>query len=328
MRCRYCLPNGSPPPLPRGSILNFEEIARVIRVGAALGITRVRFTGGEPLLRRDLHRLVAMTRAIDGIETIALTTNALLLGTQLSDLVKAGMTAVSISIDSVRRDVFREMTGSDDLPKVMSAIDAAVEIEELDVELNAVAVKGTSEPEIVPLVEYAREKGVPIRFIELMPFEDVEWRPEVLLAGHEIEAIIAEAFGEGSFTETTRSRPAAPARRFKFSDSGDRGGADAGPSREREGTAVARGGGFGLIEPVSNPFCAGCDRLRLRSDGQLFNCLFGRIGYDLRAAVRAGTDETVRALLRKAVVEKGPGGMLEFQGQVENRARIMASIGG
>lgn len=318
MRCRYCLPNGAPAPLPREEILTFEEIARIVRIASDLGVNRVRFTGGEPLLRRDLHRLVAMTRAIDAINEIALTTNGLLLESQLPGLIGAGLTTVSISIDSIRPDVFRDMTGSNELPRVTRAIETASRAKDISVELNAVAVKGKSESEIVPLVEYARDLGIPIRFIELMPFEDVDWNPERLLTGREVEAIIGESLGQNSYTEVERSRPAAPARRFSLATPVATSDQPISPSKS----------GFGLIEPVSNPFCASCDRLRLRSDGALFNCLFGRTGYDLRTPLREGTDDAVRALLHQAVAEKGPGGMLEFKTQVESRARIMASIGG
>lgn len=307
MRCRYCLPHGAPPPLPREEILSFEEIARIVRVGATLGIERVRYTGGEPLLRRSLENLIAMTRDIAGVRSISLTTNGLLLRDKIDALVGSGLTHLSISLDSIHRTLFEEMTGTDGLATVLDAVDAARARKELSIELNCVAVRGRTENEIVPLVRFAREKDIPVRFIELMPFEDVEWSEELLLPGAALEEIIGAAFGAESYEEIDRARPAAPARRFRF----------------RDGRS-----GFGLIEPVTNPFCAACDRLRLRSDGRLFNCLFGREGFDLRTPARAGDDIAIAEVFRQAVAAKGPGGMLEFKEQVENRARVMASIGG
>lgn len=308
MRCRYCLPNGSPPPLPRDEILHFEEIARIVRVGARLGIARVRLTGGEPLLRRNLDQLVAMIRRVPGIGEIALTTNGLLLRPVLRDLVAAGIGHLCISVDSLEPERFRSFTGVDGLAEVRAAAEAAVAIPGLVVELNAVAIRGKSEPDLAPLVAWGRELGIPVRFIELMPFEDVNWTQDLVLGGDAILEDLAEHFGAESFEEIDRSRPAAPARRFRF----------------RDGQ-----GGFGLIQPVTNPFCASCDRLRLRSDGQLFNCLFARDGFDLRGPIRAGAgDERLSDILAACVRSKGQGGMLEFHEQVKNPARIMASIGG
>ncbi len=306
MRCRYCLPHGAPPPLPRAEILTFEEIARIARVGASLGITRIRYTGGEPLLRRGLDQLIAMTRGIEGVASVSLTTNGLLLKDRIDFLVRAGLTHLSISLDSIHREIFEEMTGVDSLQTVLDAIEAARQYDSLTIEMNCVAVRGRTENEIVPLIRFSRETNIPIRFIELMPFEDVEWNEALVLSGAEIEEIIVRDFGEESYEEIPRSRPSAPARRFRFKDAG----------------------GFGLIEPVTNLFCGACDRLRLRSDGQLFNCLFGRDGFDLRTPARAGSDEEIAAVFQKAVFAKGPGGMVEFREQVENRARVMASIGG
>lgn len=308
MRCRYCLPNGTPPPLPRDEILHFEEIARIVRVGARLGISRVRLTGGEPLLRKNLDQLVAMIRRVPGIDEIALTTNGLLLRPILDDLIAAGLGHLCVSVDSLEPGRFRSFTGVDGLAEVRAAVESAVRIPGLVVELNAVAIRGKSEPDLAPLVAWGRELGVPVRFIELMPFEDVNWTADLVLGGDAILEDLAEHFGAASFEEIERSRPAAPARRFRF----------------RDGK-----GGFGLIQPVTNPFCASCDRLRLRSDGQLFNCLFSREGFDLRRPIRSGVgDERLAGIMQACVSAKGPGGMVEFHEQVKSPARIMASIGG
>lgn len=306
MTCTYCLPHGSPPPLPRNSILTFEEIVEIAQVASELGVTRVRLTGGEPLLRKELYRLVAELSAIHGISTIALTTNGLLLEREIARLVESGLTQVSISIDSMIRDDFEGVTGMDALETVLNAVRSARAFPSLDVELNCVALRGTTEESLRSLIDFSREQSVPIRFIELMPFEGTEWDESRLLTGEEIQRMVRDIYGEGSFDEVPRSRSGAPARRFRFADRG----------------------GFGLIEPVSRPFCGACDRLRLSSDGMLYSCLFARAGYDLRTAVRAGNTGLVADLFRKATLEKGPGGMLDLSSQLDNPPRIMASIGG
>lgn len=312
MKCTYCLPNGAPPPLPREDILTFEEIARVARVGASLGVTRLRITGGEPLLRRQLDRLFTLLRPIPGVVELALTTNGLLLAPQLPRLMASGLTHLCISIDSLDRERFRAHTGCDALDTVLTAIEAARACPHLTVELNAVAIRGKSEQDIPSLVDFGRTHDMPVRFIELMPFEDIAWSPNLVISGAEIEQILAAHYGPNTWDEVSRSRPAAPARRFRF----------------RDGR-----GGFGLIEPVSNPFCASCDRMRLRSDGMLYNCLFDRHGIDLRSLMRSSSDAvagdvSLQAAFQECVAKKGPGGMVELQQQVASPARIMASIGG
>lgn len=310
MRCVYCLPNGAPPAMPKDKILSLEEFARIARIGAEMGIRRVRITGGEPLLRRDLHKLVRMIRDIEAIKTIALTTNALLLKKQLPELAAAGLDQISISLDAVTQGEFEEMTGLKSLATVKEAIESAKAYPAIDLELNAVALRGFTERTAIPLIDYASENNIPVRFIEMMPFEDVEWKEEELMPGKEIESLVTSHYGEGSYEEIERSRVAAPSRRFRFKN---------------------KPGGFGLIEPVSNPFCAACDRLRVRSDGTLYNCLFGRDGEDLRTAVRSGddvADDAIREAVLRSVASKGPGGMLDFKTQTEKPARIMASIGG
>ncbi|RMH55608.1 MAG: GTP 3',8-cyclase MoaA [Candidatus Hydrogenedentota bacterium] len=307
MRCRYCLPNGAPPPMPRDAILSYEEIATVATVSSELGIKRFRLTGGEPLLRRHLHRLVRLIHDQCAPDTIALTTNGLLLSDQLDSLVHAGLTHISFSLDTTDAEAFQRLTGLDALPRVLAALEKAVCYRSLSVEINTVALSGSTERQIVNLLELGRKHDIAVRFIELMPFEDVEWKREAVLTGERILEIIRTFYGADRVEEIERSRPAAPARRFRFKDGR---------------------GGFGLIEPVSRPFCEKCDRLRLRSDGRLFHCLFDREGIDLRQPLRDGDREAVRKRIQECVEAKGPGGMLELQKQVERPARIMASIGG
>jgi cyclic pyranopterin phosphate synthase len=349
LRCRYCLPHGIKEILSHEEILRFEEIVRILDVAAGAGFERVRFTGGEPLLRKNLAHLVELTRDLGRFKTIAVTTNGLLLEEQIDGLVMAGLTNLTVSIDALDPEAYAAMRGVDALEKVLAGIRAARRHEGLQLELNAVAIKGRTEQEIPRLIAFARETGVTIRFIELMPFEDIEWSEELLLKGEEILEIIAAQLGDDAIRELGRARKAAPSRRFEVGGDAAAGGQAVPPApgmalfggatdAESDST-VSRAAAppiarpvsplrFGLIEPVSNPFCEDCDRLRIRSDGMLFNCLFGEKGYDLRAPVRAGDEIAIRSLLEQAVREKGKGGMLEFNEQVTKRKRIMASIGG
>ncbi len=307
LRCRYCLPDGAAALVTHDEILRFEEIERIVAVGARLGLSRIRLTGGEPLLRRGCPDLVRMLRRVPGVESLALTTNGILLGSFLPELVASGLDEISISLDTVDRDRFRAITGADELPAVLDSVDAAARTAALKVELNALARRGASEPDIVPLLEFARPRGMTVRFIEMMPFEGVAWTRAMTLPGSEIREIIAGHYGGDSFEEIPRERAAASSARYRFTDGR---------------------GGFGLVTSVSSPFCDACDRLRLRSDGQLFNCLYGRDGVDLRAAVRSGTDEEIAALFLGAVRAKGPGGMKELGEGNEPDLRVMSSIGG
>ena len=355
LRCRYCLPHGIKEILSHDEILRFEEIVRILEIAAGAGFDRVRFTGGEPLLRRNLAHLIELTRDLGRFTTIAVTTNGLLLEEQIDGLVAAGLTNLTVSIDSLDPEGYVEMRGVDALEKVLAGIRAARRHERLQLELNAVAIKGRTEKEIPRLIAFARATGVTVRFIELMPFEDIDWSEELLLSGEEILEIVARQLGDDAIRELGRARRSAPSRRFEAGaaknadvrnanggatsfDPSAGGGETANQAGEKKDEAFARGDSprsgsasplrFGLIEPVSNPFCEDCDRLRIRSDGMLFNCLFAETGYDLRTPVRAGDAETMRALIEQAVREKGKGGMLEFNEQVTTRKRIMASIGG
>lgn len=307
MRCRYCLPHGAPPPRPKEEILTFEEIEAVVRAGAALGITRIRLTGGEPLLRRDLPILAGRLRGIPGIEEMSLTTNGLLLGAQLEAFREAGLDAISLSIDTLDAEDFRIETGVDALDEVMRLL-PRLAASGIRTELNAV-LRGGARDRIRPLLEFSRAGGIPVRFIEMMPFDGMEWNEADFLPG---AAVLEEARAVEPFQEIPRRRVAAPARRFSFPG----------------------GGEFGLIEPVSRPFCSACDRLRLRSDGAIFNCLFDRAGIPTREILRdpalspAARAEELASAFRTAVAAKGPGGMLEFERTRTDRARVMAELGG
>src|ERR671922_2964854 len=195
-RCQYCMPAEGLPWLDRDEILRFEEIERVVRVLAEMGVTDLRLTGGEPLVRRDFPRLVAMLAGIDGIEDLSLTTNAYLLERDADAPVKAGITRVNVSIDSLQRDRFFQLTRRDSLPRVLAGLEAIARHERVrPIKVNAVAMRGFTEQEALPFAEFARSTAFQVRFIEFMPLDgDHAWTPDSVLTGDELRRIIAEIY--------------------------------------------------------------------------------------------------------------------------------------
>ena len=307
LRCSYCMPLGNPNLFAKENILSFEEIAMVVQIAAELGIQRIRITGGEPLLRHELHKLISLINKIKGIESIAMTTNGLLLRDKLDSLTESGLNKISISLDTLDPIKFANLSKSDSLTDVIDSIDYAVSKPNLKVSLNSIAMRNLTEQEIIPLIEFALSRKIFVRFIELMPFESINWNSSKSLTAGEILKIVEEHFGAEVFEEINKERFAASARLFKIQD-GE--------------------GGFGFIASLSNPFCMSCDRLRLRADGTLFNCLFSRIGFELRPAVKNNNEEEIRKLIQKAVAMKEKGGMEEFACSPFSPSRIMSSIGG
>ena len=281
-RCQYCMPAEGLPWLDRDEILRFEEIERVVRVLAEMGVTDLRLTGGEPLVRRDFPRLVAMLARIDGLEDISLTTNAYLLERDADALVEAGITRVNVSIDSLQRDRFFQLTRRDSLPRVLRGLEAIARHPEVrPIKVNAVALRGFTEEEAVPFAEFARSTSYQVRFIEFMPLDgDHAWSRDQVLAGDDIRAIIDRVHP----LEEVPREPHATARVFRF----------------RDGR-----GEIGFINPVSEPFCADCNRIRLTADGKLRTCLFSLHETDLRAPLRGTTsDDELETILRDAVWRK------------------------
>src|SRR5438270_2658447 len=251
-RCQYCMPNEGLPWLERREVLTFEEIERLIGLLIRLGIEDVRLTGGEPLVRREFPRLVGMLSSIDGLRDLSLTTNGYLLERDADALVAAGIDRVNVSIDSLQRDRFFQITRRDSLPQVLRGIDAIARRPELrPIKLNAVAMRGFTEEEALPFAEYARRTGFQVRFIEFMPLDaDHAWSEDAVLTGDEIRAILERVH---PLEELPREQ-SATARVFRFRD--------------------GSGGELGFVNPVSEPFCSDCDRIRLTSDGKLRTCLF------------------------------------------------------
>jgi cyclic pyranopterin phosphate synthase len=305
-RCTYCMPAEGLEWLGRDQILSFEEIARLVRVLAQLGVDEVRLTGGEPLVRRDLPVLVGMLSGIEGVRDLSLTTNGVLLDRYAAPLVAAGLRRINVSLDTLNHVRFAEIARRDALDAVLRGLEEAERHPELrPIKVNCVAVKGFTESEVPALAELARRKPYVVRFIEFMPLDaDEAWREDDVLTGGEIRAIIEEH--HGPLVEVP-AKASSTARRFRFADGA---------------------GEVGFVNPVSEPFCSSCDRIRLTADGQLRTCLFSRREWDLKTPLREGaTDGELIDLLRFAVRHKELKHRINDPGFVR-ASRSMSQIGG
>jgi cyclic pyranopterin phosphate synthase len=305
-RCQYCMPAEGLPWLDRAEILSFEEVERLVRLFVALGIEDVRLTGGEPLVRRGFPRLVEMLAAVEGLRDLSLTTNGYLLERDAAALVEAGIQRVNVSIDSLERDRFFQITRRDALPRVLRGLDALAAFPGVRVKVNAVAMRGFAEAEAEALcfAEFARTTGFQVRFIEFMPLDgDRAWSEEAVLSGEEVRATIAAVHP----LEELPREPSATARVFRF----------------RDGS-----GEIGFVNPVSEPFCADCNRVRLTAEGALRTCLFSLRETDLRGPLRAGAgDAELAELIRAAVAGKELRHRVGEAG-FRQPARTMSAIGG
>ncbi len=304
-RCQYCMPAEGLPWLERSAVLSFEEIERLVRLLAQMGIRSVRLTGGEPLVRRDFPRLAAALAAVPELEDLAVTTNGFLLERDAAALVDAGIKRFNVSIDSLQQDRFFEMTRRDALPQVLRGLEAlAVQPGVGTIKVNAVALRGFTEEEAIPFAAFAREHPYEVRFIEYMPLDaDRTWAPEQVLSGEEIRAAIHAVWP----LEEVPREPSATARVWRFADGH---------------------GKIGFINPVSEPFCGDCDRIRLTADGKLRTCLFSLGETDLREPLRTGaTDADLERIVRDAVWKKELKHRVNDPGFVQP-VRSMSAIGG
>ncbi len=304
-RCTYCMPAEGLQWLPKDDVLTFEEIARLVRLMAAMGVGEVRLTGGEPLVRRDVPLLVEMLASIPGVDDLSLTTNGVLLERLAGPLVAAGLRRVNVSLDTLSHVKFADIARRDALDAVLRGLEAAERYPELrPIKVNCVAIKGFTEEEVHGLAELARRKPYVVRFIEFMPLDaDRAWEDDKVLTGAEIRAIVEERW---PLVEIP-AKASSTARRFRFAD----------------GT-----GELGFVNPVSEPFCSTCDRIRLTADGQLRTCLFSRREWDLKTPLREGaSDEEVGAVLRSAVQHKELKHRINDRGFVR-ASRSMSQIGG
>jgi cyclic pyranopterin phosphate synthase len=304
-RCQYCMPAEGLPWLERDGILHFEEIARLVALLASMGVHDVRLTGGEPLVRRDFPRLVEMLSHIDDVRDLSITTNGYLLERDAAALVAAGANRFNVSIDSLQRDRFFEITRRDALPQVLRGLTALAAFPEAHpIKVNAVALRDFTEEELPAFVAFAREHPYELRFIEFMPLDaDRAWSPDQVLTGEEIRAAIHALHP----LEAEPRDPHATARVHRFADGR---------------------GKVGFINPVSEPFCGDCNRIRLTADGRLRTCLFSHRETDLRGPLRAGaSDDELEQAIRDAVWRKELKHRVNEPGFVQP-ARTMSAIGG
>ena len=304
-RCRYCMPAEGLEWLERDELLTFEELERVVRVLAAMGVNEVRLTGGEPLVRRDLPDLVELLASVPGVDDLALTTNGVLLDRFAGPLVAAGLKRLNVSLDSLSHVRFAEITRRDALDRVLAGLEEAERYPELrPIKVNCVAIRGFTEEEVPALAELARRKPYVVHFIEFMPLDaDEAWRGDDVLTGAEIRALIEERWP----LEELPAKASSTARRFRFADGA---------------------GEIGFVNPVSEPFCSSCDRIRLTADGQLRTCLFSRREWDLKEPLRDGaSDDELTELVRFAVRHKELKHKISDPGFVR-ASRSMSQIGG
>jgi len=304
-RCQYCMPIKGLPWLEREEILDFEEIERLVRLFVGLGIEDVRLTGGEPLVRRDFPSLVTMLGEIDGVRDLSLTTNGYLLERHAEALAAAGIHRVNVSVDSLQRDRFFQLTRRDALPQVLRGLEAiGAHPEVRPIKVNAVAMRDFTEAEVERFCDFARSGEFQVRFIEFMPLDaDRAWTPDSVLSGEELRRMIEVLH---SLEELPRER-SATARMFRFADGR---------------------GEIGFVNPVSEPFCAECNRVRLTADGMLRTCLFSIEEADLAGPLRDGADDAALAeIVRRAVWRKELKHRINEPG-FRQPPRTMSAIGG
>ena len=304
-RCQYCMPAEGLPWLERSALLSYEEIERIVRLLAAMGVHDVRLTGGEPLVRRELWRLVEKLSALDDVHDLSLTTNGYLLERQVGDLVRAGLKRINVSLDALAPDRFFQLTRRDSLQQVLDGLAAAQRHPELrPIKVNVVALRDFTEAEVVRFAEFARTEPYVVRFIEFMPLDaDRTWSRDRVLPNEEVRAMIDAVYP----LEPVGRERHGTSRRWRFAD----------------GT-----GEIGFISPVSEPFCGDCNRIRITAEGMLRTCLFSMHETDLREPLRTGaSDEELEALVRAAVWRKE---LKHHVGEPGFRqpARTMSAIGG
>jgi GTP 3',8-cyclase len=283
LRCQYCMPEDEYTWLPREDVLHFEEISALVDVFLGLGVTKLRLTGGEPLLRRDIPALVKMISGKPGLEDLALTTNGILLADQIDALASAGLRRITVSLDTLQRDRFMALTRFDELARVKEGLDAAHRVfgqapGRSTFKIDTVVIRGVNDAELVDIIEYARPLNAEVRFIEYMDVGGAtHWSPEGVFSRKDILASLASHYGP--IEAVAEPASSAPADRFTLPD----------------GTV------FGIISSTSEPFCRSCDRSRLTADGMWYLCLYAARGIDLRGALRGGASpEEIRAIVTEA----------------------------
>ena len=305
IRCFYCMPE-SVQFLPRADLLSFEEIERLVIILAQNGVDRIRITGGEPLVRSELWRLIEMLKAVPGINEIALTTNGLLLAQQAQQLKSAGLDRLNVSLDSIDPKVFEQITRRKGLDKVLEGIEAAQATGLNNIRINAVSISGITESEIVPLAEFARQKNLELRFIEFMPLDgDQAWETGQVLSGAAVKSLIESNIG--AMVPVERDNPSQPAVDFTYQDHDAR---------------------VGFINSVTEPFCSDCNRMRVTAEGKFRNCLFSSSEWDIRNLLRSGaSDAEIESAIRECIGAKKAGHGTD-DGKFLRPEKAMYQIGG
>ena len=307
-RCFYCLPHGEPPIAPKEQMLSYEEIDYVCEIFVELGIEKLRLTGGEPMLRRDIETIIRKLARLksSGLRDLALTTNGYYLPDRAQSLKDAGLDRVTISLDSLKRDVFKRMTGVDVLDKVLAGIAAAKAAKLEPIKINAVIVRGHNEDEVTDFAAFARDYDVKMRFIEFMPLDSGhEWAREDVVSGKEIRDRISERF---PLVRVEVARGSDTSSRYRFADGAP--------------------GEIGIIAPVTEAFCGACSRIRLTADGQIRTCLFSTVEHSLRDVVRSGASRAeIIEYIHSVMLKKEPRHFINDHGFVAP-SRTMSFIGG
>jgi cyclic pyranopterin phosphate synthase len=305
-RCVYCIPDEHNDWIPRHELLSYEEIETIVRAAVGLGVEKVRLTGGEPLLRRDLPVLVDMLGRVPGIQDFALTTNAYFLPQAAEGLARAGLRRITVSLDSLRGAKFSLLTGRDALGKVLEGIAAARAAELTPIKINCVVMRGFNDDEVADFAGFARENALSVRFIEFMPLDGrSDWDRNQVVSGAEMLAAIRERY---ELVAVDPATPSETARRYRFADGAP--------------------GEVGFITTITEPFCDGCSRLRLTADGKLRTCLFSTRAHDVKALVRGGASlDTLQQYIRQVVLTKEAGHAINVPGFTPS-AESMSSIGG
>lgn len=307
-RCFYCLPHGEPPIAPKEQMLSYEEIESVCEIFVDLGIEKIRLTGGEPMMRRDIETIIRKLAKLKfaGLKDLALTTNGYFLPDKAQGLKDAGLDRVTISLDSLKREVFKEMTGVDVLDRVLAGIAAAKRTGLEPIKINAVIVRGHNEHEVADFAAFAREHDVKMRFIEFMPLDSGhEWSRDMVVSGREIRERISERF---PLVSIDVQRGSETSSRYRFADGAP--------------------GEIGIIAPVTEPFCGACSRIRLTADGQIRTCLFSTVEHSLRDVIRTGASrDEIADYIEGVVMKKEPRHFINDPGFVAP-SRTMSFIGG
>lgn len=306
IRCFYCMPEHEVEFLPRKALLTFEEIVRFVEVVSRFGVHRVRITGGEPLVRKDVASLVCRLAQIEGIKDVAMTTNGMLLPDHAEELKEAGLNRLNISLDGLTEETFQRISRRSGIQRVIAGIEKAIELGFETVRLNAVSIAGITEEETLPLAKFAMERDLELRFIEFMPLDaEKSWQHEMVLSGDMIKARLESEFGP--LRPAKRSDKSQPAVDFVF----EKGN-----------------GKIGFINPVSQPFCGDCNRMRITAEGQLRNCLFSIREWDIRSLLRGGADDlAIENRVRECVADKKAAHGIDSE-SFERPQKAMFQIGG